>query len=63
MTDYQVLGSLDQRELELTHGLSILKKVHGEQRDGPDKIALETSIRVLESELDAVRRESEQVLS
>ena len=63
MIDYQVVGSLDQRELELTRGLAIIRKIHDEKKDGPDKNAMEITIKVLESELQSIKERSDRLLS
>lgn len=41
----------DNRELALRRALHTIRMLHDEQKDGPDKIALETSERVIECEI------------
>ena len=48
--DFKELGSLDQQLLEVTRGIRVLKRIHEGMRDGPDKIAVEIAIKVIEGE-------------
>lgn len=49
-TDFRELGSLDQQLLEVIRGIRVLKRIHEGMRDGPDKIAVEIAIKVIEGE-------------
>ena len=52
--DFKELGSLDQQLLEVTRGIRVLKRIHEGMRDGPDKIAMEIAMKVLEAERGSI---------
>lgn len=47
----------------MKRGVSILKKVHDEMNDGPDKIAVETTMRVLEDEARKVEERTASIVT
>ena len=52
--DFKELGSLDQQLLEVNRGIHVLKRIHEGMRDGPDKIAMEIAMKVLEAERGSI---------